>query len=168
MLQLIFSLFSKQPILMRRSTVPSLSLRWGFPDWVFVLSWLVDPVPLFWWKWRLKLVSPSENNRSCCVFTNILKNNFFVTFCKIPHILSSIMWIQVSCAPEFHNDFWQLILFFKNNFTSIKHCKFIYHRSHLKPFISYLPCIRKDCFQVKSNLLTAFRFTTHMNIMILN
>ncbi len=28
--------------------------------------------------------------------------------------------------------------------------------------------IRKDCFQVKSNLLTAFRFTTHMNIMIPN
>jgi RNase H-like domain found in reverse transcriptase len=30
------------------------------------------------------------------------------------------------------------------------------------------PIIRKDCFQVKSNLLTDFRFTTHMNIMILN
>jgi hypothetical protein len=28
--------------------------------------------------------------------------------------------------------------------------------------------IRKDCFQVRSNLLTDFRFTTHMNIMILN
>jgi hypothetical protein len=28
--------------------------------------------------------------------------------------------------------------------------------------------IRKDCFQVKSNLLTDFRFTTHMNIIILN
>ncbi len=28
--------------------------------------------------------------------------------------------------------------------------------------------IRKDCFQVKSNLLTDFRFTTHMNITILN
>jgi hypothetical protein len=30
------------------------------------------------------------------------------------------------------------------------------------------PSIRKVCFQVKSNLLTNFRFTTHMNIMILN
>jgi hypothetical protein len=28
--------------------------------------------------------------------------------------------------------------------------------------------IRKDCFQVRSNLLTDFQFTTHMNIMILN
>jgi hypothetical protein len=32
----------------------------------------------------------------------------------------------------------------------------------------WLGHIRKDCFQVKSNLLTDFRFTTHMNIMILN
>ncbi len=29
-------------------------------------------------------------------------------------------------------------------------------------------CIRKDCFQVKSNLLTTFRFTTYIKIMILN
>ncbi len=36
------------------------------------------------------------------------------------------------------------------------------------PGNSLVVSIRKDCFQVKSNLLTAFRFTTHMNIMILN
>jgi hypothetical protein len=35
----------------------------------------------------------------------------------------------------------KLILFFKNNFTRINHCKFIHHRSHLKPLLSYLPCI---------------------------
>ncbi len=34
--------------------------------------------------------------------------------------------------------------------------------------INLVTSIRKDCFQVKSNLLTDFRFTTHMNIMILN
>ncbi len=36
---------------------------------------------------------------------------------------------------------------------------------------NFLPLIhsnRKDCFQVKSNLLTNFQCTTHMNIMILN
>ncbi len=33
---------------------------------------------------------------------------------------------------------------------------------------NYLQNIRKDCFQVKSNLLTDSRFTTQMNIMILN
>ncbi len=32
-------------------------------------------------------------------------------------------------------------LFFKNNFTRINHCKFIHHKSHLKPFFSYLPFI---------------------------
>jgi len=31
--------------------------------------------------------------------------------------------------------------FFENNFTRINHCKFIHHRSHLKPFLSYLPCL---------------------------
>ncbi len=30
---------------------------------------------------------------------------------------------------------------FKINFTRINHCKFIHHKSHLKPFLSYLPCI---------------------------
>jgi len=34
-----------------------------------------------------------------------------------------------------------LFLFFKNNFTKINHCKFIHHNRHLKPFVSYLPCI---------------------------
>ncbi len=34
--------------------------------------------------------------------------------------------------------------------------------------VAFLHSIRKDCFQVKSNLLTDSRFTTHMNIMILN
>jgi hypothetical protein len=58
-------------------------------------------------------------------------------------ILSSIMCIQVWCAPAFHNHFWQkkLFLFFKNNFTRINHCKFIHHKSHLKAFLSSLPCI---------------------------
>jgi hypothetical protein len=39
--------------------------------------------------------------------------------------------------------------FFKNNFTRINHCKFIYHKSHLKPFLSYLPCIaHKEYFSI--------------------
>ncbi len=40
--------------------------------------------------------------------------------------------------------------------------------SIFSPHYRYDLNIRKDCFQVKSNLLTDFRFTTHMNIMILN
>ena len=58
-------------------------------------------------------------------------------------ILLSIMHIQVQCTLEFQNHFWQnkIFLFFKNNFTRINHCKFIHHKSHLKTFLSYLPCI---------------------------
>jgi len=43
----------------------------------------------------------------------------------------------------------KILLFFKNNFTRINHCKFILHRSHLKPFLSYLPCIvRREYFSI--------------------
>jgi hypothetical protein len=43
----------------------------------------------------------------------------------------------------------QLFLFFKNNYTRINHCTFIHHKSHLKPFLSYLPCIaRKEYFSI--------------------
>ncbi len=40
-----------------------------------------------------------------------------------------------------------LFLFFKNKFTRINHCKFTHYRSHLKPFVSYLPCIVHREFQ---------------------
>jgi hypothetical protein len=35
----------------------------------------------------------------------------------------------------------KLFLFFKNNFKRKHYCKFIHHKSYLKPFRSYLPCI---------------------------
>jgi hypothetical protein len=35
----------------------------------------------------------------------------------------------------------KLFLFFKNSFTRFNYCKFIHHKGHLKPFLSYLPCI---------------------------
>jgi hypothetical protein len=65
------------------------------------------------------------------------------------------MRIQVKCAPEFYNNFWQkkLFLFFKNNFTRIKCCKFIHPKSHLKPFLSYFPCIvRREYFSIILNV----------------
>ncbi len=75
---------------------------------------------------------------------------------KIAHILLYFIKYNVHTsigahAPEFHNDFWQkkLILFFKNTFTRINHYKFIHHRSHLKPFLSCLPCIvRREYFSI--------------------
>ena len=48
----------------------------------------------------------------------------------------------------------KIILFFKNNFTIINHCKFIHHKSHLKPFLSFLPCIIcREYFRIIFNLL---------------
>ncbi len=66
--------------------------------------------------------------------------------------LSSIMHIQVQCAPEFHNYFGQkkLFLFFNYNFTRIDHCKFIHHKSHLKLFLAYLPC--REYFSIIFNV----------------
>ncbi len=65
------------------------------------------------------------------------------------------MQIQVFCTPEFHTDFWQkkLFLFFKNNFTKINHCMPIHPKSHLKPFLSYLPCfVRREYFSIIFNV----------------
>ncbi len=43
----------------------------------------------------------------------------------------------------------KVFLFFKNTFTRINHCKFIHHKSHIKPFLSYLPCIvRREYFSI--------------------
>ncbi len=68
------------------------------------------------------------------------------------------MWIQVYCAPEFHNDFWQkkIFSFFKNN------CKFIHHKSHQ---IGYLPCIVHSeyfsiIFNVKKCALYSIKYGT--------
>ncbi len=45
----------------------------------------------------------------------------------------------------------KLILFFKNNFKRINHCKFICHKSHLKP--TYLLCIvHKENFSIIFNV----------------
>ncbi len=40
-----------------------------------------------------------------------------------------------------------LFLFFKNNFARINHCKYIHHKSHHKPLLSYLSCIVQGIFQ---------------------
>jgi hypothetical protein len=54
-------------------------------------------------------------------------------------------------------------------FTLIVHIPLVSNANFMELYkFLPLPIIRKDCFQVKSNLLTDFRFTTHMNIMILN
>ncbi len=65
------------------------------------------------------------------------------------------MHTQVQCAPEIHNDFWQkkIFLFFKNNFTRLNPCKFMHHKSHLKPFLRYLPCtVHREYFSIILNV----------------
>ncbi len=42
---------------------------------------------------------------------------------------------------------------FKNNFTRINHCIFIHHKTHLKPLLSYLPCIvHREYFSIIFNV----------------
>ncbi len=58
---------------------------------------------------------------------------------KLGHLL---YFIEYNAHLNFTMIFGKkMILFFKNNFTRINHCKFIHHRSHHKTFLSYLPCI---------------------------
>jgi hypothetical protein len=71
---------------------------------------------------------------------------------------------------EFHKDFWQknIFLFFKNNFPRINHCKFIHHKSHLKPFLSYLPFIVcreyfSIIFNVKKCALYSIKYGTNVS-----
>jgi hypothetical protein len=62
---------------------------------------------------------------------------------------------EYSAHLNFTMIFWQKknFLFFKNNFTRINHCKFIHHKSHLKPFPSYLPCtVWKEYFSIILNV----------------
>ncbi len=47
----------------------------------------------------------------------------------------------VSAHLNFTMIFCKKIIFFKNNFPRINHCKIIHHKSQLKPFLGYLPCI---------------------------
>ncbi len=47
----------------------------------------------------------------------------------------------------------KLFLFFKNNFKRNNHRKFFHHKSYLKPFLSYLPCIvHREYFSIIFNV----------------
>ncbi len=60
-----------------------------------------------------------------------------------------------------------LFLFFKNNFTRLNLCKFIHHKSHLKPFLRYLPCIMcREYFSIILNVkkcaLYLIKYSTYL------
>jgi len=80
------------------------------------------------------------------------------------------VFYRVWCAFKYsaHLNFKMIFgrkkLFFKNNFTRINHCKLIHHRSHLKPFLSYLPCILlreyfSIIFRVKKCILYLIKYS---------
>jgi hypothetical protein len=55
-------------------------------------------------------------------------------------------------------------LFFKNNFTKTNHCKFIHHKSHLKPFLSFVPCIvHREYFSIIFNIFNVKKVHTILN-----
>ncbi len=62
---------------------------------------------------------------------------------------------------------------FKNNCTRINHYKFIHHKSYLKPFLSYLPCIVcreyfSIIFNVKKCELYSIKYSICWNIFLLS
>ncbi len=88
-----------------------------------------------------------------CDLVNYFKSELKLLFrC----ILWNIMYIH-ACLN--FSDFWQkkIFLFFKNNFTKINHSKFMYHRSHLKLCLNYLPCI--VCREYFSNIFNVKKCT---------
>ncbi len=88
--------------------------------------------------------------QSCCQIT---------VFYHVYNVHNSIVrtWISQWFLAKF------LFLFFKNNVTRINNCKFFHHKSHLKPLLSYLPCIVwreyfSNIFNVKKCTLYSIKY----------
>ncbi len=97
-----------------------------------------------WWKW-IPASTASFSNGLCKTLKETLYALYFIKYNAPMSIVRT--WISQWFLAK------QLFLFFKNNFTRINHCKFIYHKSHLKPFLSYLPCIvYKEYFSILFNV----------------
>ncbi len=64
------------------------------------------------------------------------------------------MSIQVKCTPEFHNDVWQKNYFYSSRIISKELIiASVFIKSHLKPFLAYLPCIvRREYFSIIFNV----------------
>ncbi len=118
-------------------------------------------VSLLWVSWRPLLQSqwikgeklsyifnnlfPSETWHSDCQCVQKLEKSF-----NLPYFIEYNAHTSIMCTWFLAK---KLFLFFKNNFTRIYHCKFIHHKSHLKPFLSYLPCmVRREYFSIIFNV----------------
>jgi len=123
-------------------------------------------------RWGIWCCSPQQAHQPVAIWprlvlkTWITRDRFYKTFffCLLPYFIeynahTSIVrtWIL--------QWFWAIFLFFKSNFTRTNHCKFIHHKSHHKPFLSYLPCIVRRkyfsiIFNVKSCALYSIKYGT--------
>jgi hypothetical protein len=94
-----------------------------------------------------KIPKMFDTNFSLTLHKRVCPLSFYVPYFIEYNVHTSIVctWISQWFLAE------KLFLFFKNNFTRINHCKFIHHKSHLKPFISYIPCIvHREYFSIIS------------------
>jgi hypothetical protein len=80
---------------------------------------------------------------SLCTNTNFLKKlSYFIEYNV--HMCIVHIWISQWFLSKKN---------FKNNFTIINHCKFIHHKSHLKPLLSNLPYIvHREYFNIIFNV----------------
>ncbi len=88
-------------------------------------------------------------------------------------IIKYIEHMSIVHVPEFHNDNWQKKIFFKDNFTRFNHYKFIHHKSHLKPFLSYLQrIVHREYFNIIFNVkrcaLYSIKYSTSLSPTIMD
>ncbi len=146
--------------------------------------------PIFWCSCLSQ--DKTQHNNSCFIFktnkglfTFPIINYFFkessnstyLPWCLKIYIIFQLSWcvlllpyfieynVHMSIVHTWISQWFgkKLYLFFKNNFTRINHCKFIHHKSHLKPFLSYLPCIVRRkyfsiIFNVKNSALYSIKY----------
>ena len=106
-----------------------------------------------WLNLELVFMSNEIDSRGCevCLIIIALHLGHF-SFTKIRYFIEYNVHTSIvrTCISQW---FLAKKIFFKNNFTRISHCKFIHHKSHLKPFLTYLPCImRRKYFSIIFNV----------------
>jgi hypothetical protein len=102
------------------------------------------------WRFKNHLDDSSPNG-------DFLAPNCFGIISLKPGVVQYTVFYRVLCAYKYsaHLNFTMIFgkHFFKNNVTRINHCMFIHHKSHLKPFLSYLPCIvHREYFSIIFNV----------------
>ncbi len=135
---------------------------------VFISKVIICIVVVLFWPTHTKLTINVANlarrGDFWWIYTKFVKkqNNFcLVKFMQICGIRLGHLCVPYFIEYNAHTSIvhtwisqWFLANFiFKNNFTRNNYCKFIHHKSHLKPFMSYLTCIvRREYFSIIFNV----------------